>query len=221
MQLIDNKEFLELCQTATLVNGTALRPKMFCTHDDKMIRIFYPCRNKWSRSYWFPKALRFARNSQRLAARGIVAVKVDRVFLEAKRQLHIIFYPKIPGTDLRQLAPSVQQEALQQLPAFLLKLHQNGIFFRAIHLANLLWLPTQTFALVDICDVRFYRRALPYSVRMRNVSHLLSCADDQQVLDAYGKERFIEQYAKLAQLSSSQQQQYCAHVYRRMQKQGR
>ena len=209
-----------MCREATLVNGSKERPKMYCTQDHEMVRIFYPKTKFWSRSRWFPKALQFQRNSQRLATLGIPAARVNKIFYQPERKLYLLSYPKIPGIDCRQLTGPEQQRALTQLPEYLHHLHQRGIFFRSLHLANVLWLADRSFALIDIGDVRFYSRALPSSVCLRNLLHLFMCRDDQQVLQSYGIERFVKDYGSRAKLSAKQQQQCCDRVGRYWQQLG-
>ena len=132
IETINHVDFSALCQEAKLMNGSAVRPKMFITANNEIFRIFYQAKTRWSRSYWKPKAKRFQRNSQRLAQSGISTVQVTRLVYQPTQKYYAVFYPKLPGQDMRQLGNETQTQALNKLPAFIAQLHAKGIFFSFI-----------------------------------------------------------------------------------------
>ena len=74
---------------------------------------------------------------------------------------------------------------LPALGAFIAKLHDRGVYFRSLHLGNIVMTPEGTLGLIDIADMRFSRGQLTASQRKRNLRHLLRYPSDWTETDRH------------------------------------
>ena len=90
-------------------------------------------------------------------------------------------------------APS---DLLEQLARFIAELHQAGVYFRSLHLGNVVLTPQGKLGLIDIADLSIQRWPLLGSQRLRNFRHMLRDARDPMAvarpfkLSAYRVELF-------------------------------
>jgi serine/threonine protein kinase len=109
----------------------------------------------------------------------------------------------VSGEDTRSLAKKGNLAVIQQVAKVVADLHQKGVFFRSIHLENLLYQSDDKFALIDLAGVRFKSSALSTLLRYRNLRHLLGEVDDRELWQAFGVDNFLKLYFKHAQLSEA------------------
>ena len=83
---------------------------------------------------------------------------------------------------------------------FVARLHRKGVYFRSLHLGNVLILPDTNFGLVDISDLRVRRRPLGLRARARNFRHLLRRVEDAALIEHIGSEEFFGEYCRHAGL---------------------
>jgi len=90
-----------------------------------------------------------------------------------------------------QLAGAADDRAklIKSFGTFMAKLHEQGVYFRSLHLANVLVLENGEFGLIDLADLRVYPSSLRKSLRQRNLRHMQRYAEDcgwlfQEHLDA-------------------------------------
>lgn len=123
-----------------------------------------------------PPAKRFAANARRLLQLGIPAPEVVEVFwLNRSAGLSACLYAPLPGQSIEQLyrqAPEQIDDLLSPLAAFIQQLHRQGIYFRSLHLGNILRLPNSGYGLIDILDLQFKKRPLNRWQIQRNFQHL-------------------------------------------------
>lgn len=183
--------------SSTLLQGTPVRPGLLLTPDGQIIKTYY--RRRWlSRSIIQPPAMRFARNARELLSRGFGAPVVRAVYYFPPAKMHLLTYDRLPGSDLRSVS-GTDPARLQALPRFLAQLHAAGVYFRGIHLGNIL-LDENRLALIDIADLSFSKRPLTPTKRARNLAHLLDHGADQALFAQYGREHFISSYRSETQM---------------------
>ncbi|MGI9311679.1 MAG: hypothetical protein ACR2P7_09170, partial [bacterium] len=146
-------------------------PRVHFTADGKVIKIFRQ-KGVFTSNRIVPYARRFERNAARLAALGVKSVAVERVAKCRELDLHLAVYPRLPGASIRELAGDAEaQRALARLPGYLAELHRKGVYYKALHLGQILVLgggggdSTGAFALLALPSARF--RTGPPSVRAR------------------------------------------------------
>ena len=194
MRKLTPQQFDDLVAAAKLIEGTAEKPRVFITIDQKIIKCFRPRHRRFTSAMFRPYAKRFINNAKSLKALGIPGPNILEAYHVPERRWYVVIYDCIEGQSLRDLVAAGDSEIINAFIAFVAKLHQQGVFFRALHLGNVLKQPDNSFALIDITDMRVKRRALTSSQRIRNIRHILKNRDDALIWAKFGKEKFIEAY---------------------------
>jgi len=180
MQTLTWNQFETLRQGADLVERDRYGEKVLRLTDGSFVKLFR--RKTWfSKNTFLPPAKRFARNAEELARLGIPCPQILALYKLKQPYRTAVRYLPLEGLTLRQLLDSDPQRAneeLQRLPAFIERLHDLGIYFRSLHLGNIVLCPDGQLGLIDIADLRCLNRPLPKSMRRRNYHHLLRYEKD-------------------------------------------
>lgn len=184
--------------------GRPLQPKVY-EKDNTIIKLFYPKKRWFSSNLIKPQALRFRDNIIVLRQKGYHVPEMLQIKYCQDLKIYIVHYNKIIGEDLRALAQLQQWHIIDKAAKLVASLHQQGIYFRAMHLENLLFQPNQNFALIDITDVRFSMLPLNPYKRFRNLLHMFTMYEDQSIWKQYGIARFLNLYYQHAKLNRMSQ----------------
>lgn len=194
LELIHPDVIQQLLESNYYVFGK-LRPKMVSAMNGEYIKFFYDQRGlHWSS--FRPKARLFVSNAERLISFGLVAPIARRFSYCPETSAWIVIYPRLPGEDLRSIGTV---DGLQGLAAYMARLHQHGVYFRGIHLGNVLMSKTE-FGLIDIAGMTIWRRELNIWQRLRNIGRFLSFPEDVKLFADFGIERFVIEYCNAAGL---------------------
>jgi len=205
MKKINKKEVDKFVADSTLLLGNEDRPGIILTSNDRIGKFFYK-RKFISTSTFIPQAVRFLKNSKALVEANVRGPQVDDIVFCPDIPAHIVFYDRIKGTDLRELCAREGADILRLLPSYLSHLHNTGIYFRAIHLGNVIRCEDFSLALVDISDLYVRRFPLSISRRVRNLVHLIDTSEDIGFFEGYGLEKFIDEYNSCSALSLQDQE---------------
>ncbi len=198
-------EFAELTRGATELERDRHGVKVLLTPDKQIIKLIRI--KRWlSLSAIYPYSLRFQRNAKRLRAMGIPCVDVKRVFYCHALKRHGVIYPLLDGESLERIAgqDGISDELFQDLARFIALLHGKGVYFRSLHLGNILLLPQGGFGLIDVADMRFSRFPLRPDQRRRNFHHLLRNQGQRMVFTRFGLDRFLDLYIQSSGLDEKQ-----------------
>lgn len=204
METISSREFFDICSnpdTKIIKYGKVDQPKVYEKNENIIIKLFYPKHDLLSSDRIWPRAVRFYNNVTSLRSQGYEVPEVIKFQFCPDLRMYVLQYSKIQGNDIRALARQGQLDLLNDVAELLAKLHKDGIFFRSIHLENVLCTPDRKMALIDIADVRFKSRPLNVHLRYRNIKHVLLHRDDKVLCEAFGVDNFMKAYFKAAGLS--------------------
>jgi tRNA A-37 threonylcarbamoyl transferase component Bud32 len=204
LDIISSLDFFNICnhQNNKIIKfGKVNQPKVYEKDDDTIIKLFYPKQRLLSSDRIKPRAIRFYKNVKSLHSHGYDVPKVNKIQFCPELKMYAIYYNKIQGNDVRTLVKHGNLNIINHVAELLADLHKNGIFFRSIHLENLLLKPDGKIALLDLTDVKFKPRALTLSFRYRNIKHLLQEPNDKDLWQAFGINNFLDAYFKFANLS--------------------
>lgn len=195
MKRLELEEFKGLTKDARILEQDQYGPKVLLTPQGWVLKLFRKKRRLTSASF-YPYALRFSRNAERLNRYGIRSPVVEGVFRCPAIDRDLVVYPLLPGTSLRQLLAETPEEIdlLDQLARFLAVLHYKSIYFRSLHLGNILVQPDNSFALIDVADLQFKWRPMGPILRARNFRHLFRYAEDMPFFRRFGIKKFIGVY---------------------------
>jgi hypothetical protein len=215
MDMISSREFYSLYSNTqeiyqknsmiSLVSNAANRPKVIEKNGDTIIKFFYSNKKKLSSDKIKPRYQRFCENIQLLQKYGYAVPHLLKTQSCSDLKVHIVHYLKIEGREVRNTTQNGDLTSIPGIAKLLADLHAKGIFFRSIHLGNLLQKADGELALIDIADVRFKSSPLSLSVRYRNLKHLFKHREDKQAWQAFGINNFMQIYFEAAKLSKFSQ----------------
>lgn len=191
-----------LIRDATVLEQDGRGPKVLCLKDSSYLKLFRK-RRLLSSETLKPYAKRFADNARRLQKLGFTAPQIIAVY-RVKDGVNgtAVHYVPLPGTTLRQALeaaePASQRNLIVQFGQLLALLHEHGVYFRSIHLGNVLVLPTADFGLIDVADMKIGRTALSLHMRQRNLKHMRRYEQDSQWLFNLHKDALHEGYSQHA-----------------------
>lgn len=201
MKRIDGVQLDALLQGAKTIEEDGLGIKVARLGDGDFLKL-YRRKRLLSSDLWDLPAQRFADNAQGLLRLGITAPKVLDVLMISERRLSAVRYQPLPGdtlrNSLRQLDAEPRTALVKQFGTFLGELHQLGVYFRSLHLGNVLLLPDGSFGLIDLSDMKLESRPLAPWKRRRNLQHILRYSEDIAWLTQQHLDSWLEGYADSA-----------------------
>lgn len=194
MQALNHLAYLALREGARVIEADGSGDKVLILADGSMLK-FFRRKRLISSALVFPYAKRFAGNAQALRQRHIPCPDVLAVYRVPSIMRDAVHYQPLPGQTVRQLFSDAPTPGLrQELGAFIAGLHAKGVYFRSLHLGNVVVTPERHIGLIDIADMTCQRRALSTSKRLRNFQHMLRYTKDVQWLAADGAQAFLDGY---------------------------
>ncbi len=202
MQTLEHDDYLALRAGAQVLERDRHGDKVLQLTDGSYLKLFRRKR-LLSSTAWYPYAQRFADNAQVLAERNIPCPYVIGLYRIPGARRDAVHYHPLAGRTLREL---IRADAdimgtagmREQLGRFVAGLHEAGIYFRSLHLGNIVLTPEGELGLIDIADLRAGRRPLPPHRRRRNLQHLLRDEADRAWLHAGGDPAFDAAYQRRA-----------------------
>lgn len=206
MQALEQARYLALREGATVLEADGTGDKVLRLIDGSMLKLFRRKR-LLSSAAWYPYAQRFADNCRHLQERQIPCPVVKAVYRIGAIERDAVHYAPLPGQTLRQVLeePADHDQLRAQLGRFIAILHERGVYFRSAHMGNVVLTPEGELGLIDIADLRIFRRPLRKSQRLRNFKHMLRYPQDRQWLLDAGDSSFVEGYLAAQQLCSREE----------------
>ncbi|MFG3691847.1 toluene tolerance protein [Stutzerimonas stutzeri] len=174
MRIVTAQQLENWLAKGRILEQDARGPKVLALESEQILKIFYT-RRRAIFARLKPPAERFARNCQGLSQRGISAPTIlETLWLNQTEGLSACIYKPLPGQSLDRLIKECDflEANLSPLAAFILELHRKGVYFRSLHLGNILKVDEQRFGLIDVLDLKFHRSPLSQWLVRRNFDHL-------------------------------------------------
>lgn len=195
----------KLTANARVIEEDGLGPKVLRLADDSFLKLFRP--RRWYTSGSFNSySERFAVNSERLRNVGFPTPQILDLFRldDGSSAVH---YTPLSGSTLRQVlqgltAPDVRQALVERFGRFMAQLHEQGVYFRSLHLGNVLVLEDGEFGLIDVADLRLYPSSLSLALRQRNLRHMQRYTVDRRWLFEDHFQALLQGYSKTASKSA-------------------
>lgn len=207
MQSISSERYQQMREGAQVIEADSHGDKVLLLPDGSFFKLFRRKRLLSSALLW-PYAKRFANNARTLAARGIPTLQVIALYRLPNPARHLVHYHPLPGHTLRQIRReglSCPANLFEQLGAFVAQLHQQGIYFRSIHLGNVVLTPDNRLGLIDLADLKSSCRALSKALRLRNFRHMLRDDQDREWLLSQVHGSFAGGYRKHSDALTTEQ----------------
>jgi hypothetical protein len=163
----------ELIIGARILEQDSFGPKVYQLRDGNMLKLFRRKR-LLSSALLRPHSRRFCANATALQALGIPTLQPLYLYRLGDPAWTAVLYRPLPGETLSQLLREndLSWMTLQpELARFINHLHASGVYFRSLHLGNIVRTPNGQLGLIDIADLQIRRRPLSENLIRRNRAH--------------------------------------------------
>jgi tRNA A-37 threonylcarbamoyl transferase component Bud32 len=197
MQPLEHHAYLTLREGAEVLEADRFGDKVLRLANGNFLKLFRRKRLITSAAI-YPYAQRFADNLAALQLRNIPCPRIEQVYRIASISRDAVIYQPLPGETLRDVlasATKVADDLDARLGQFIARLHLSGVYFRSLHLGNILLTPTSELGLIDVADMRCQSRPLSTWKRRRNLQHLLRYQKDMTLIEQrLGWEMVMQHY---------------------------
>lgn len=204
MRIVPANELQDWLSHGELLEKDSFGPKVVRLADGRLLKIMRSRRAPFL-ARLLPSAQRFSRNAQRLQQVGIATPLIDEnLWIDRDKAVSACLYQPLPGEPLDSLFRHDKprfMSLLPQLAAYIYRLHQRGIYFRSLHLGNILLTPDGDFGLIDFLDLRFKRAPLSKGLVKRNFEHLRGYLQRRKV-EGFPWDELLAAYALASKASS-------------------
>ncbi len=187
MQTLTVTDYNELRKDSQVIEADGFGDKVLRLRDGNFLKLFRRKRLLTSdllKSY----SHRFVDNARELIKLGVPTVEVLVVYKIPSIERTAVCYRPLAGEPLRSWLTSCgtleKQQLARDLGRFVARLHLSGVYFRSLHLGNILMMPDGRLGLIDVADMRCKGHSLSFSSRLRNFRHMTRYRDDMQLLGA-------------------------------------
>ena len=187
LQELGHADFLVMRKGAKVLEADAHGEKVLRLADGSMLKLFRRKR-LISSAAWYPYARRFVDNATALRRLGIPVPEIIAGLRIPSIERDAVHYQPLAGVTLRFLIgrgldAAEEKRLKEQLTTFVIHLHGLGIYFRSLHLGNVILTPDGELGLIDFSDLRIYSRALPVFMRRRNIRRMLGISGEREWID--------------------------------------
>ena len=188
LEIITHEKFLALRTGAKVLEADAHGEKVLHLTDGSMLKLFRRKR-LISSALWYPYACRFVDNADALQQRGIPVPTVIGALRIPSIQRDAVHYRPLAGTTLRAIIHAgmdlqTEKSLKDRFTRFVIHLHDLGIYFRSLHLGNVIETPSGDLGLIDFSDLRIYRRPLSRLMRYRNIQRMLDMPGERDWINS-------------------------------------
>lgn len=212
MTPLSNEQFLSLRQHAELIEADHCGEKVLKLSDGSFLKLFRRKRLISSEMYR-PYAKRFAVNAEMLTKLRIPCPTIISTYSIASIERTAVHYWPLPGSTLRQefqdSAGETHASLCCSLGAFIATLHDAGVYFRSLHLGNVVNTPEGSLGLIDIADMQVLGSPISSQKRKRNFLHLFRYNKDIEKLAPH-REAFVNAYCEA--LSARKRQNFSDYL---------
>ena len=132
-------------------------------HGDKVLRLadgnflkLFRRKRLISSAALYPYAQRFADNTETLQRLAVPCPQIIAVYRIPDIARDAVHYQPLPGDTLRQVieAGEADSQLAAQLGELIAELHDQGVYFRSLHLGNVVKTPEGPLGLIDLADMK-------------------------------------------------------------------
>ena len=200
METISQVEYLALKEGAKVLEADHFGDKVLRLADGTILKLFRRKRLLSSATI-YPYARRFVANAKALAKRGVPVPHILGIARIPSISRDAVHYAPLAGATLRELAqagldPAREAALKAAFTRFVIDLHDSGVYFRSLHIGNVVCTPEGKLGLIDFSDLRIHPWPLGRYSRVRNMRRMAGIKEEADWLDldaiAAGKPRVAE-----------------------------
>lgn len=163
----------KIIEGARILEQDSFGPKVYQLQSGEILKLFRRKR-LFSSALLRPHSQRFCANAVALHKLGIPTIQPLQIYQLEDPIWTAVRYRPLPGKTLSQLLLDAHvpwSNLLPDLARFINRLHESGVYFRSLHLGNIVCTPEDELGLIDIADLQIRRHPLgPHLIR-RNREH--------------------------------------------------
>ncbi|WP_457979675.1 toluene tolerance protein [Ectopseudomonas composti] len=184
---LSNDILKTLTTGAQVLEEDSLGAKVYRLADGKFLKLFRRKR-LISSALFLPYSDRFWLNAVRLRELGIPTLTPLELYGLEDTSMSAVLYSPLPGRTLKDIyldAPAAFGKHLPVLIDFIRMLHRRGIYFRSLHLGNIVLTPEGGLGLIDIADLSFQGRPLSKAKARRNLAHFSRLLESLDIAEQF------------------------------------
>lgn len=177
----------QMIEGARVLEADSFGPKVYLLQNGNILKLFRRKRI-FSSAMFRPYSKRFIDNAVELQKLGVPTLQVLQYYRLQTPGMTAVLYQPLPGETLRQIANKEGfswPQALPDLVGLIRSLHKSGIYFRSLHLGNIVVTPDNRMGLIDVADMRFLRAPLPRHLVKRNLQHFARYIARENLNDSF------------------------------------
>lgn len=183
MKTLPKDDYEALREGAHVIEADRYGDKVLLLADGTYLKLFR-VKRLFSAARFYPYSKRFVDNVHRLGEKGIPTVTVIEAYkIPAIRRTAVHYYP-LTGKTLRKLG-DLDMIIAHKLGKFIRELHDKGIYFRSLHLGNIVISQENRLGLIDVADMKVGNRPLSDELRLRNFQHIARYQEDKVQLQRH------------------------------------
>ncbi len=168
---------------------------------NEIIKIFN-VRGYISSGFFNTYASRIIKNSIKLKDHEISSIEItNELAFQYNNRLSGVSYKYIPGKTYRDLGNKITKEMITDLAKYISIIHKKGIYFRAMHLGNIL-LHNKKLFLIDIAKIHFYPWPLFIFTRARAFRRMIKYKDDIEHFGLINYKYLVSEYMVSSKFNS-------------------
>lgn len=138
----------------------------------------------------------FCRNAERLKLLGVPTVQIKNLYHFKESSNTVVVYQPLEGKTVKQLLNEkcMDESLAEQLGQFIAHLHDTGIYFRGLHIGNIVLTPAGDFGLIDISEMSIFPWRLGCRRRLRNFARFWRVFEDKYTFGYSGIHYLIKGY---------------------------
>lgn len=193
MKQLSRDDYNALREGATVIEADRYGDKVLLLSDGTYLKLFR-VKRLFSSAVFYPYSKRFVKNVSKLVEKGIPTVTVIESYrIPSIRRTAVHYYP-LTGKTLRKLG-NLDMITVSKLGKFIRELHDKGIYFRSLHMGNIVISQENRLGLIDVSDMKVYKQQLSEELRLRNFQHLARYTEDTGQLKPHFHS-FLQAYLK-------------------------
>lgn len=188
---LDEKSLQNLIKNSRIILDDRNGPRVLQLANGNYLK-FFRTKRYLSSALFYHYADRYIDNTKKLIMLNIATTpiinsyKIPKNFIKNSKSTRAIEYQYLYGTTIRDLvsANKIEKNLVVKFGEFIAKLHHLGIYFRAAHLANIIYNPNldDCFGLIDVENLKLYGQPLSPAKRKRNFKHIMKYECDKNWL---------------------------------------
>ncbi|MCF6175575.1 MAG: hypothetical protein L3J71_07395 [Victivallaceae bacterium] len=200
MKVLSEQEYQQLLEITETIERDKQGEKVLEYPDGRYMKLFR-IKKLISSARLYPYWRRFIRNTATLKRLNIPTIaSIEEVVRVPHIKKTAIIYKPLLGRTIIQLQKKgeLTEDLIVNIGAFVASLHAKGVYFRSLHLGNVVLDPDGQLGLIDISDLQTSPFALSVFSRKRNLRYLFRCWNGLRLLNnpQHDAQIFINEYLR-------------------------